>query len=149
MSGAVLVVGYLKIQPADHLEVPSVLRHEREAGFDRRRGNQSVKGPQTVRFRVALEQFVRQPRNLHTEVPMHRISLYQAVDTVGIALVPGADDEFVRGDEEIVMSSRASTKFAAAAFLRDTSIITSVSIRYRPWRFRPCYPRGLFRSVFT
>ena len=29
---------------------------------------------------------------------MHQIRLYQAVDTVGVALVPGADDELVRGE---------------------------------------------------
>lgn len=61
-------------------------------------------------FGVAPEQFVRQARNVRTESPVNRVSLDQAVDTVGVALVPGADYELVRG-----------------ALLRDTSMLMSVS----------------------
>ena len=42
--GAASIVGNLKIQLADHLEMLSVLRDEREASVDRRRRDQSIEG---------------------------------------------------------------------------------------------------------
>ena len=42
------IVGHDQIQPADRLEMLSVLRHEHEAVLDRRRGNQGIEGSQAT-----------------------------------------------------------------------------------------------------
>lgn len=46
----------------------SIFRKEREALLDCSRGNERIESSQAVRFRVALEQLVRQARNLRAEI---------------------------------------------------------------------------------
>jgi hypothetical protein len=96
-------------QIADRLEVLPVLGDKREPLLDGCRGNQGIEGPQTVRLCMTLEQLVRAAGEASIEVRLHRIGFNEAVDTIGIPLVPGADDELSAVMIEIAISSREST----------------------------------------
>lgn len=61
--------------------------------------NQRIKGSEAVRLRVTLEQLVRASGDAGIEIRLHPIGIDETVNALGIPLIPGADDELMRGDD--------------------------------------------------
>ena len=123
------VARYFQLQLADHLEVFLILRYEGEAVFDGGGGDQRIEGPQTIGFRLELEQLVGAAGNVGVQIRVQGISANEAVNAVGVPLVSCTDDEFMRGNDRDGDVLERIDVSRGIGFRRDTSIITSVSIR--------------------
>jgi hypothetical protein len=82
----------------DHCEVFSILGNQRHTAFERSCSDQRIKGPETMRLRIGLEEVVC-PR-ADAAVDVHdRIRCNKTVDGGDIAFVRGADDQLLGRDE--------------------------------------------------
>ncbi len=106
----------------------SVPGHERETAIEGGCGDQRIKGSETVRLRIGLEEVVGSRANAVVDVN-DGVQINKAVDARNVPFVPGADYQSWAVTIAIQASGKESTKFAATAFRRGTSTITSVSIK--------------------
>ena len=97
MNGGVSVIRHFEAQIADHLEMLSVLRREREAILERGGGDQRIQCVQTTGLGMRLHQIVGAPHDVLGRRDLLIVRNHD-VEIGHFALVAGARDQFQRRD---------------------------------------------------
>src|SRR6266567_893150 len=88
----------LQSDSVDNSEMLPIPGHQRETGIEGGCGDQRIKGPETVRLRIGLEEVVRKHAN--SVIDVHDgIQSYKTVDAGDVPFVSGADDQLVGSDD--------------------------------------------------
>src|SRR5207244_1911165 len=89
-----LILGNLQSDSVNHPEVLSILGHQHQTAFEGSCSDQRIKGPETVRLRIALEEVIGTRANAVVDVH-DGISSNKAVNGSDVPFVPGADDQLL------------------------------------------------------